>query len=71
MAGYKDADEDTRVLLDEALAEQALSEGNLDFLLYELDEDEGDDPFDDELLTLWSQDDDLEDEEDEDDWELP
>ncbi len=71
MAAYEDADEDTRVLLDEALAEHALSEGNLDFLLYELDEDEEDDPFDDELLTLWSQDDDLEDEEDEDDWELP
>jgi len=70
MAAYEDADEDTRVLLDEALAEHALSEGNLEFLLYEMDEGEDDDLFDDELLTLWSQDDELEDDEDPDDWEL-
>jgi HEAT repeat protein len=66
MAAYEDADEDTRAILDDALAEQALSEGNLEFLLYELDKDDGDD----EILTLRSQDDEIEDEGDQDDWEL-
>lgn len=69
MAAYEDADEDTRAVLEEALAEQALSEGNLEFLLYEIDEEDSDDLFDDEIVTLWSQDDDLEDEQDLDDWE--
>ena len=70
MAAYEDADDDTRAVLDEALAEQALSEGNLEFLLYEMDEDEDDGLFDDAVLTLWSQDDEIEDEGDQDDWEL-
>jgi HEAT repeat protein len=70
MAAYEDADEDTRVILDEALAEQALSEGSLEFLLYEIDEEGNDDLFGDEVLTLWSQDDDIEDEQGRDDWDL-
>jgi hypothetical protein len=70
MAAYEDADEETRAILDEALAEQALSEGNLEFLLYEIDEEDGGDLFGDEIVTLWSQDDDIEDEPDQDDWDL-
>lgn len=70
MSAYEEADDDTRVILDEALAEQALLEGNVEFMLYELDEDHGDDLFDDELLTLWSDDELDDDEADQDDWEL-
>jgi HEAT repeat protein len=70
MEAYEDADEDTRAVLDEALAEQALSEGNLEFLLYEIDEDDNEDLFRDEILTLWSQDDDIEDEQERDDGNL-
>jgi HEAT repeat protein len=66
LAAYEDADEDTRAILDEALAEHALLEGDLDFPLYELDEDQGEDLVDDELYLLWS-DDDQDDVEDE--WE--
>jgi HEAT repeat protein len=68
MAAYEDADEDTRAVLDEALAEQALSEGNLEFLLYEIDKDDNGDLFDDEITALWSQDDRIEDEGDQDSW---
>jgi HEAT repeat protein len=66
LAAYEDADEDTQAILDEALAEQALLEGDLEFPLYELDQDRLDDPLDDELPFLWTDDDqdDLE-----DDWE--
>ncbi|MGD9146191.1 MAG: HEAT repeat domain-containing protein [Anaerolineae bacterium] len=70
MAAYEDADEDTRAILDEALAEQALTEGNLEFLLYEFDEEGSDELFQDETTTLWSQDDDIEDEPDRDGWDL-
>ncbi len=64
LAAYEDADEDTQAILDEALAEHALLEGDLDFPLYELDEDQDQDPIDDELHLLWTDDDqdDLEDE---------
>jgi HEAT repeat protein len=64
LAAYEDADEDTRAILDEALAEQALLEGDLDFPLYELDEDQVADPLNEELPFLWTDDDqeDLEDE---------
>jgi hypothetical protein len=68
MAAYEDADEDTRAVLDDALAEQALSEGNLEFLLYEIDKDADADLFDDKITTLWSQDDEMEDEGDLDSW---
>lgn len=40
LAAYEDADEETQEALDEALAEQALAEGTLDFLLYDFEEDE-------------------------------
>lgn len=52
VAAYEDADGDTETALDEALAEHALSEGNLDFLLYEVDGDDAD-PDDDEFVDLW------------------
>ena len=70
LAAYEDADEDTQSLLDEALAEHALTEGNLDFLLYELDEDYGDDLLDDELYPPWADLDQEDDEIDQDDEDL-
>jgi HEAT repeat protein len=67
LAAYEDADEDTEVALDDALAEHALFEGNLDFLLYEfdgdLDDDQGDDLDDDDLASPWIVDGDLDDSE--------
>jgi len=63
MLAYEGADEETQAILEEALAEQALLEGQLEFMLYELEEEENDGYFDDEFLDLWS------DEEDEDDLE--
>ena len=62
LAALDDADEDTAAALEEALAEQALFEGALDFTLYELAEDSDDGPGDDPLLTLWSADDEMSDE---------
>jgi HEAT repeat protein len=77
---YQDADEETIVALDEALAEQALQEGALDFALYEVDDgldDLSDDLSDDGLLLVWDveeaeDDDDKEsaEEEGDDDWEV-
>lgn len=58
LLALEDADEDTAAALEEALAEQALSDGDLDFPLYEL-EDGDDSPDDDPLLTLWSTDQDM------------
>ena len=58
LAALDDADDDTATAIEEALAEQALFEGDLDFTLYELDEDGDDDP----LLPLWSADDEVSDE---------
>jgi hypothetical protein len=69
LAAYEDADEDTRSTLEEALAEQALSEGDLDFLLYEVDQEQEDEFFDDELFSLWSTDDEDIDGLSDDDWE--
>jgi hypothetical protein len=69
LAAYEDADEDTRSILEEALAEQALSEGALEFMLYELGQEQDDDLFGDELFSLWSADDEDVDELGEDDWE--
>jgi HEAT repeat protein len=51
---YEDADEDTQVALDEALAEHALSEGELDFALYDLGSDEDEELFGDEFINLWT-----------------
>jgi len=80
IAAYPDADEDTQALIDEALAEQALSDGGADFILYELDEDDGDlvsdelwleeEEVDEDLADeeLWTEDE--EDEDIEEDWDL-
>lgn len=56
LVALDDADEDTAVALEEALAEQALSEGDLDFAMYTLEEGDDDGLGDDPLLTLWSAD---------------
>jgi len=69
VSAYEDADEDTRSILEEALAEQALSEGDLDFMLYEVGQEQDDDIFGDELFSLWSADNQDIDELSEDDWE--
>ena len=58
LAALEDADEDTAAALEDALAEQALSDGDLDFPLYELEEGTGD-PDEDEFFTLWSSEDDM------------
>ncbi|NIV33768.1 MAG: hypothetical protein GWN58_31275 [Anaerolineae bacterium] len=58
LGALEDADEDTAAALEEALAEQALSVGDLEFPLYELDESP-DGPDDDPFVTLWSTDDDM------------
>ena len=43
LEAYQEADEDMRAILEEALAEEALSAGDLEFVLYEVDNDEEDD----------------------------
>ena len=53
----EDADGETEAAIEEALAEQALLEGELDFPLYELDEDADDELDDDALFPLWTADD--------------
>jgi HEAT repeat protein len=53
LSAYDDADESTYAAIDEALAEQALFEGHLDFTLYEVDEVLADDLVDDEFTDLW------------------
>ena len=58
LAALEDADEDTAAALEDALAEQALSDGDLDFPLYDLGDD-ADGPDDDPFVDLWSADDDL------------
>jgi hypothetical protein len=50
---YDDADEDTRAAVDDALAEQALIEGDLDFLLYDLAGDPEEGLLGDAFVTLW------------------
>jgi HEAT repeat protein len=70
-AAYDDADESTRLSLDEALAEEAFVAGDLDFLLYEMEEDledEATDDDDDELYALWTADDSDPDEPDVERW---
>jgi hypothetical protein len=68
---YDDADEDTEVSLDEALAELALAEGELDLALYDFSDGEEEELLDDGFITLW-EDDDEEDEDLEldDDWDV-
>lgn len=62
---FDDADDDTQVALDEALAEHALFEGELDFVLYDVDGDEEEDVLEDTLISLWTAD---EDDDLDDDW---
>jgi HEAT repeat protein len=58
LAAFEEADDDTHKALEEALAELALGEGDLDLLLYDFDEDQmdlaADDEEDDEWELLWS-----------------
>jgi len=64
---YEDADEDTQTAIEDALAELALSAGELEFPLYEFDEmEEGldDEAIEEDLILLWSDEDDS----DDDDW---
>jgi hypothetical protein len=59
---HEDADEDTQAAVEEALAEQALYEGELDFTMYSIEPD-----LDEDLL--WIDDGDEEEDDDEDDWD--
>jgi HEAT repeat protein len=54
MAAYENADEDSLEVLDEALAEHALADGDLDFVLYSLEEEEYGEAIDEDMLVLWS-----------------
>jgi HEAT repeat protein len=63
LEAYQEADDNTRAALDEALAEQALFEGDLDFVLYEMEQDGVDDLIGDDTHTLW-------DAKDQDNWDV-
>jgi hypothetical protein len=70
---YDSADEDTEVALDDALAELALSEGELDLTLYNFADLDEEDLLEDELGALWEDDDEEykdEDEDEDEDFEL-
>jgi HEAT repeat protein len=54
LAAYEGADAEARASIEDALAEHALAEGELDFAMYIVDEDMAAEPLDDELYTLWS-----------------
>jgi HEAT repeat protein len=54
---FQKADEDTQVALEDALAEAALLDGDLDLLLYEFDDEDESVLLDDEFVSLWSADD--------------
>jgi len=56
------ADEDAAAAIEDALAEQALSEGELDFALYEFGEDGNEGLLDDLFLEPWDTDDEVNDE---------
>jgi HEAT repeat protein len=62
---YEDADEEMATAIDEALAEHALQEGELDMPLYEMDES-AEDGLADDMLVMWEADDEEDDEGDED-----
>lgn len=53
---YDEADDETRTALDDALAEQALAEGDLDFPMVEIVEELDDAFLDGDLYTLWAAD---------------
>ncbi len=72
LEAYDEAgDEDTLEALDEALAEQALFEGEFDFPLYEFSEDLDDELFDQEFPSPWEAEEDGELDEDWEDEENP
>lgn len=54
LEAFDDADDDTRMALEEALGELALGEGDLDLLLYEIDEEQLEADLDDEWDIMWS-----------------
>lgn len=54
LAAYEGSDPDARASIEDALAEHALAEGDLDFAMYVVDEESGTEPPDEELYTLWS-----------------
>jgi HEAT repeat protein len=56
-AAYDDADDDTVVALDEAMAEHALAEGDLSFLLYDLEKEPEEDVLLDDHIPIWEADD--------------
>lgn len=58
LSAYEEADGEIQAVLEEALAEHALLEGQLEFLMYELEEEENEELFDDEFLFLWDDDED-------------
>ncbi len=58
----EDADDDATAAIEDALAEQALLGGELDFALYELDDDGDDVLLDDLYLEPWNTDDEMNDE---------
>ncbi len=70
LAAYDESDEDTRFAIDEALAEHALAEGDLDFLLYQVDGDLSADLGDKDDYDLWGDGGDEPDDTDLDDWML-
>jgi HEAT repeat protein len=57
LEAYEDADAHLREAIEEALAEHALLEGDLDFSLYAFNEDPDEAMLDDDLYVLWSADD--------------
>jgi HEAT repeat protein len=69
LSAYDHADENTRSAIEDALAEQALAEGDLDFLLYEIEEEQND-TLGDAHLVLWSAEDESNGEPYEDDEDL-
>jgi HEAT repeat protein len=56
-AAYHNADEDTEAALDEALAEHALAEGDLSFLLYDLEQHPEEDVLLNDDFSIWDADD--------------
>jgi hypothetical protein len=64
---YENADEELAAALDDALAEHALQEGELDLALYELDEAAEDDSLEDDMIIMWQADEDEESAADDDD----
>lgn len=68
IAAYEDADSGIRDALDEALAEHALSEGDLEFDLYALEHDLDNHLEEEDFFPIWSAGDEIDDS-DQDEWE--